>query len=271
MVWWDEALPYFVISDDTKTQCFVLEKYKRGCTEMQVLSEVALRFNLNDSEAVHLRTEVAWRDTSIKKVFLLHLAAWVLKWCSYFLCLADDQPKYCDLPISSYSTESGWSPTICCWSWPWWWRRRGGGRLTLWSNSPKRWYFCWLWSWQWQGWRWEPTLWSLFAKDPILDWTFIRFGDGAWPTTTLFIGTGKRDLFRGAAIKKIWRENRPPTWILSDPNQIETISLKKFLGKSLTNFVGPGVNVESLSVSLVSVSDGNSAITASLPKTVNSH
>ena len=74
---------------------------------MQVLSEVALRFNLNDSEAVHLRTEVAWRDTSIKKVVLLHLAAWVLKWCSYFLCLADDQPKYCDLPISPYSTESG--------------------------------------------------------------------------------------------------------------------------------------------------------------------
>ena len=83
------------------------KKYKRGCTEMQVLSEVALRFNLNDSEAVHLRTEVAWRDTSIKKVVLLHLAAWVLKWCSYFLCLADDQPKYCDLPISSYSTEPG--------------------------------------------------------------------------------------------------------------------------------------------------------------------
>ena len=82
----------------------MLEKYKRGCTEMQVLSEVALRFNLNDSEAVHMRTEVAWRDTSIKKVDLLHLAAWVLKWCSYFLCLADDQPKYCDLPISSYST-----------------------------------------------------------------------------------------------------------------------------------------------------------------------
>ena len=105
--WYHGILPYFVISDDTKIQCCVLEKYKRGCTEMQVLSEVALRFNLNDSEAVHLRTEVAWRDTSIKKVVLLHLAAWVLKWCSYFLCLADDQPKYCDLPISSYSTETG--------------------------------------------------------------------------------------------------------------------------------------------------------------------
>ena len=41
-----------------------------------------------------------------------------------------------------------------------------------------------------------------------------------------------------------------------------------FLEKSWKNIVGQGVNVEPLSVSLVSVSDGNSGITASLPKTV---
>ena len=56
--WYDEVLPYFVISEDTKTQCCVLEIYKRGCTEMRVLSEVALRFNLDDSEVMHLRTEL---------------------------------------------------------------------------------------------------------------------------------------------------------------------------------------------------------------------
>ena len=33
------------------------------------------------------------------------------------------------------------------------------------------------------------TLYLLLESDPILDWAFMRLGDGAYPTTILFIDT----------------------------------------------------------------------------------
>ena len=34
-----------------------------------------------------------------------------------------------------------------------------------------------------------PGWWAAFAREPILEEVFLRFGEGDTPTTTLFIGT----------------------------------------------------------------------------------
>ena len=70
-------------------------------------------------------------------------------------------------------------------SWPTLWSAFARDPILDWTFLTK---LSWLNFLQMKSW---PTLWSLFAREPILDWTFIRFGEGAWPTTTLFIGTEK--------------------------------------------------------------------------------
>lgn len=38
------------------------------------------------------------------------------------------------------------------------------------------------------GQNYSPGLWFAFCKDPIFDWAFLRLGEGALPTSILFIG-----------------------------------------------------------------------------------
>jgi hypothetical protein len=41
----------------------------------------------------------------------------------------------------------------------------------------------------------SPGLCVAFCSDPILDWTFFRLGDGAFPTSILFIGISVMERF----------------------------------------------------------------------------